>query len=557
MVEMESATETVGRTTRARLRWILIVCSAVFIPFLVLVLLEVGLRVAGVGYSTTLLSPCTVQGRPASCYNLFFAAPFFPAGSVQTPRLYSIPAQKLPGTYRIFVLGESAAMGDPDPAYGFSRYLEVMLRERFPAMKFEVVNTGSVAINSHVVLPIAKGLAGQHPDLFIIYSGNNEVVGPYGPGTVLTSTGMSIPLIRGRIWLRSTRINQLMTKLGTQKKTWHGMEMFLDKQVRASSPMMEHVYANFERNLRDTIAVASKSGAEVIIATAANNLEDCAPFASLHRDGMKEEELKEWQSLVQRGSELETAGSLREALNAYFSASKIDGEYAELEFRVARCLKKFGDAKSAKEHFQRARDLDTLRFRADSRINDINRFVPGAYSGVALVDTESLFAAASSDGIIGSDLVYEHVHMTPLGSYVLARTIYQQIAAKLSRAQAANDAPSETECERMLALTGYDRSRIAQEMLRRLQKAPFTNQLNHAEQVRRFTILAESMSESPNDTALQYQWAIARAPEDHMLRYRYGMFLFAYNRMAAAEQLAMSQPWDSFPVFMPDGTQIR
>ena len=42
-------------------------------------------------------------------------------------------------------------MGDPDPAYGFSRYLEVMLREKFPSMKFEVVNTGSVAINSHVL----------------------------------------------------------------------------------------------------------------------------------------------------------------------------------------------------------------------------------------------------------------------------------------------------------------------------------------------------------------------------------------------------------------------
>src|SRR5215831_18356358 len=96
---------------------------------------------------------------------------------VQTPRLYSIPKTKAPGTYRIFVLGESAAMGDPDSAYGFSRYLEVMLRNRYPVMKFEVVNTGSVAINSHVVLCIAEGLADQKTDLFIVYSGNNEVVG--------------------------------------------------------------------------------------------------------------------------------------------------------------------------------------------------------------------------------------------------------------------------------------------------------------------------------------------------------------------------------------------
>src|SRR5215831_2490101 len=30
-----------------------------------------------------------------------------------------------------------------------------------------------------------------------------------------------------------------------------------------------------------------------------------------------------------------------------------------------------------------------------------------------------------------------------------------------------------------------------------------------------------------------------------------------YNRMAAAEQLKMAQPWDGFPVFAPDGTQLE
>src|SRR5271166_7030028 len=244
-----------------RRRWLLIIATAILVPLAILGIVEASLRMASVGYPTELLVPCTVQGSPASCYNLFFAAPFFPAGMVQTPRLFAIPAKKPRGTFRIFVLGESAAMGDPDPAYGFSRYLEVMLRESFPSMKFEVVNTGSVAINSHVLLPIAKGLADQRPDLFIIYSGNNEVVGPYGPGTVLTSSGMSIPVVRGDILFRSSRIGQLVVKLGTQKQEWRGMEMFLDKQIRASSPLVEHSYANFERNLRDTIGVGRDAGA--------------------------------------------------------------------------------------------------------------------------------------------------------------------------------------------------------------------------------------------------------------------------------------------------------
>ena len=153
---------------------------------------------------------------------------------IKTPRAYAIPTEKPKGTFRVFVLGESAAMGDPDPAYAFSRYLEVMLRERFPSMKFEVVNTGSVAINSHVLLPIARDLANQRPDIFIVHSGNDEVVGPYGPGTALTASGMNLAVIRSSILFRSTRIGQLVTKLGTQKKKWGGMEMFFDKQVPAT-----------------------------------------------------------------------------------------------------------------------------------------------------------------------------------------------------------------------------------------------------------------------------------------------------------------------------------
>src|SRR5208337_3540027 len=252
--------------------WAPRMASSIFIPVLLLSMAEAVLRLFGVGFPTDLTQPCTVHGRPAACYNLFFPAPFFPPGMIKTPQAYAIPTEKPKGTFRIFVLGESAAMGDPDPAYGFSRYLEVMLRQRFPEMNFEVVNTGSVAINSHVLLPIAKGLANERPDLFIIYSGNNEVVGPYGPGTALTSSGMSLPVIRTSIFVRSTRIGQLLTKIGTQKREWGGMEMFLDKQIRETSPFMKYAYENFEANLRDTVAVARSSGARVIVSTVATNL---------------------------------------------------------------------------------------------------------------------------------------------------------------------------------------------------------------------------------------------------------------------------------------------
>jgi tetratricopeptide (TPR) repeat protein len=526
--------------------------AGVILALLLLGITECVLRLFDVGFDTSLTVPCTMRDRPAACYNLFFPAPFFPPGMIKTPQAYAIPADKPQGTFRIFVLGESAAMGDPDPAYGFSRYLEVMLRSRYPAMNFEIVNTGSVAINSHVLLPIAKGLASHRPDIFIIYSGNNEVVGPYGPGTALTASGMSLPVIRGSILYHSTRIGQLLTKLGTQKREWGGMEMFLDKQVPATSPLMKYVYSNYEVNLRDTIAAARNSGARVIVATVATNLRDCAPFASLHREGLSPEDLRSWNALVEQGAGLESTRAYAEALQAYFAATKIDNQYAELEFRIARCLRALGDNSRAREHFLRARELDSLRFRADSRINDINRSVANS-SGAELVDADQEFAKASSDGISGAELVYEHVHLTPEGNYLLARMMFLEIAGKLMPAMGAEEVPSESECEQLLALTSHDRTRLAREMFERLQRPPFTTQLNHSEQVLRLSLAAEMPEENPQQTAAEYQWSIRKDPDDRVLRYNYGRFLFDYNRDAAIEQFRMARAWDGFPVIGPDG----
>src|SRR6516164_3516996 len=175
---------------------------------------------------------------------------------------------------------------------------------------------------------------------------------------------MNLEVIRGSMFLRSTRIGQLLTKLGTKKQEWRGMEMFMDKQVPASSPLLSHTYSNFEQNLRDTIRVAQDAGAQVIVSTVATNVKDCAPFASTHRDGLSQQDLSSWSTLVQQGSDFEGEHAYDNALNAYLVALKIDDQYAELEFRIARTLWKKGDYAGAKTHFERARDLDTLRFRA-------------------------------------------------------------------------------------------------------------------------------------------------------------------------------------------------
>ena len=535
---------------------------AIAAPLILLALTEGALRLLHVGYSTTLMEPCAIHGQRSDCYNLFFAAPYFPPGMIKTPQFFSIDPVKPKDTYRIFVLGESAAMGDPDFAYGFSRYLEVMLRTRFPQTKFEVVNTGMVAINSHVSLAIARGLARYQPDFYVVYAGSNEVVGPYGPGTVLAGGSLSMPVIRASIFVKSSRIGQLLSETGQPKQEWRGMEMFLDKQVRADSPRMEPAYRNFASNLKDIVEVAHEAGAHVLLSTVATNLRDSAPFSSLHRVGLSPEALHSWNALVQQGAQMEAAHSFPEALKYYASATQIDDQYAELEFRMARCKWAMGNFAAAKTHYARARDLDSLRFRADSRINDIIRAAAKASGKQAqLLDTDALFADASRGGVTGGEMFYDHVHLTPRGNYLFAREVFEQVVKDLPP-EVANSAKTtepltQEECERFLAFTEHDRTRVAAEVADRLQRPPFTQQLNHSEALQSMMLRAAGPPEGFPDTVAQYQWAIGQAPADLTLHYKFGFFLFDFDRMAAAQQLILARPTDEFPVFLPDGTRIQ
>src|SRR5260370_42588101 len=159
-------------------------------------------------------------------------------------------AKKPANTYRILVFGESAAMGDPDPTFGAWRYLQVLLRERFPGTDFEVVCVAMTAINSHVILPIARECARRDGDLWIIYMGNNEMVGPFGPGTVFGARTPRINLIRTELALKRTKIAQLLDGLmqrwgchSSTPKTWSGLNMFKDHQHLYNDPTPLHPYA--------------------------------------------------------------------------------------------------------------------------------------------------------------------------------------------------------------------------------------------------------------------------------------------------------------------------
>ena len=526
--------------------WIFRIVTAIVVPVVLLVSVEAGLRLFGFGYRSEFTVPCTVQNQKAFCDNDHFTWQFFPPGLFRLPSAFTIPAEKPPGTFRIFIVGESAAQGVPDSSFAFGRYLEVMLRERFPDAHFEVINTAITAINSQVLLPAVRDLARRDGDLFVLYIGNNEVVGPYGAGTTLTRPGGSLALIRAGIFLNSTRLGQLFGAAlrgiipGATPQEWRGIRMFLKQQVRADGPAIDGVYSNFRGNLSDIVAVAQGSGARVLISTVGANLKDSAPFASLHRADLTPKDREAWEEKMREGTALEDAGRHSEALDRYLSAAAIDDRYAELQYRIGRIYWALGEFTMAKERFALARNLDTLRFRADDRINEIIRSVAKAAGpGVELIDAEQLFAEASAHGVPGRELFYEHVHMNPHGNYLIARALFPHVVAllpeKVQNSATTQDPPSEEEADRLLALTAHDRRRLAQTVTTWLSQPPFTSRLDNAEQVQAMRREAEGIEE-PEETVAAYRWAIERAPKDRWLHFNFGLALEERDPAAAAAE---------------------
>ena len=524
-------------------------------PVLFFGVLEAGLRLGGYGYPTTFFVGPDAHGTRAS--NPRFAWRFFPRSLARPPNPCFLATEPA-GAIRVFVLGSSAAQGVPDPSFSVGRILEVMLRERHPGVNFEVVNAAMTAMNSHVALEIARDCAAHQPDLFVVYMGNNEVVGPYGPGSVFQRWSPSLRLIRASIWLKTTRVGQLladtMAWLGSRKDSptvWRGMEMFLRNPVAADDPRLPVVYDDFRQNLVDICQVAGRAGARVVLSTVAVNLKDCPPFASQHRSGLSAADLAKWEMLYQAGVELEGKEKWREAIAKYEAAAKIDDRFAELAFRRGRCLAAFDRWKQAREQFVLACDLDALRFRADSRINETIRDVAAEQkaAGVRFVDAEQSLAKEdlAVGGIPGDGLFYEHVHFTFDGNYLLAGALLKEVEAALPQLAVSGKQeplPSRERCADLLALTPWDEYQMAEYMKKLTARPPFTNQLDHVARqglVKKQVAELKRVAGAPQ--ALQmafaaYEAAMEKTPDDWPLHYRFGkLAMFCGRYKPAAEHL--------------------
>src|SRR5208337_911758 len=301
--------------------------------------------------------------------------------------------------------------------------------------------------------------------------GNNEMVGPFGGGTVFGSRVAGIHSIRASLALKSTKFGQLLDSLAQRwghsstPQTWSGLNMFKEHQLRYDDPNRLRAYENFKRNLNDILRAGQAAGVPVILSTVGSNLKDCAPFGSLHSAGLNSIQQSQWDSLFQEGIGLESSGDFPDALKEYERAAAIDPQYAELHFRSGRCQLALTNFEQALSHFASARDDDALAFRADSRINRIIEDEAEAkeHQGVYFLDALQALAQTSPAKIPGNELFYEHVHLNFDGNYLLARAFAEQTLKLLPKsvlAQGKSEWASAELCDRRLAVSPWDRFRV-------------------------------------------------------------------------------------------------
>lgn len=435
------ASHTTARTREAR-RPIFAALLAL-VPVLLLALLELGLRVFGYGDDLALAHKVREGGREWWAINQNVARRYFgmqPEFARQAEAGRVAVLKPRPG-YRVICLGESSMAGFP---YNLNATMPGILRTYlqilFPNHEIEVVNLGIAATNSFAVLDLMPEVLALQPDVILVYVGHNEFYGALGVGSTF-SQGRNRNLIKLSLQLLHYRTFRLLQEVIREamrlSRATNGnvdwqtpvmQQMAQERTIPWDSKLIHTAGRILEQNLREAIAQAQAARVPIVVSEVVSNLKDQAPFVSVFTPTLSRAQKQEWQQAFARGEQLMQSGQIDSALINFAEASRLDSLHAGLAFAQAGCRLLQRDSSGAARLFSRARDLDALRFRAPSTFNAILRRVCGAQR-VSVVETERHFRQRSAAGIIGREIIAEHVHPTVHGYVLLAKAFLLELQA--------------------------------------------------------------------------------------------------------------------------------
>lgn len=367
------------------------------LPLLFLLLLETALRLGDYGGNLAVFVPG--PGRLNSYYicNRNVARRYFVgAKQVPTPANDYFKKRKPVNGYRVFVLGGSTANGYP---YGsnlmFSRILQARLEAALPDKAVEVVNVSMAAINSYSLFDFFDEVLDKEPDAILIYAGHNEYYGALGAASMI-NFGRNRTFVLGYLKLGRLKTFLAVRDLVFKLKSLAGkneiaptatlMERMVAKQsIPLNSVLYHEGVVQFKENMNAMLAKAGKKNIPVVLSDLVSNISGQAPFISL--------------------DEPESAASAFQKAVAFKNSDKDD---------------------LAKKEFIKAKDLDALRFRAPSEFNAILHNLGAAYDA-PVVAMDSVFQVHSPHGLVGDNLMVDHLHPNIKGYFLMADAFFAKM----------------------------------------------------------------------------------------------------------------------------------
>lgn len=363
---------------------------ALALPFLFLLSIELSLRIFSYGGKQELFISAPEPFSHLLMINPDIARRYFSSKRfIPTPSNDTFLEQKSANCKRIFVLGGSTAAGFPyERNLRFSRILESSLQASYPDNLIEVVNLSMSAINSYALLDFMDELLAHQPDAILIYAGHNEFYGALGVAS-RESFGRQRGWVMTALKLRRLRLFLVIRDLTAQVRRFGNKDVTPDnatlmervvaeQQIPLDGPLYRAGLAQFEKNLRAILEKAERKQVPVIISELVSNVRDMPPFISVK-----------------------------------------EPEPADDVYQLARQSEARGEYERAKTQYLRAKDLDALRFRAPEAFNGVLHTLAQEFR-LPVVPMVSRFEAASPHGLIGGQLIVDHLHPNIDGYFIMA-----------------------------------------------------------------------------------------------------------------------------------------
>jgi lysophospholipase L1-like esterase len=392
---------------------------SISLPLVAILLLEIMLRVADYGEGYPLFHTIQIENQPDFLImNEKMAEKYFNDDDLKADNQFDLfLKEKTDRTFRVFVQGASTVVGFPFYRGGsFPRMLKHRLSLTFPDINIEVVNTGMTAVNSYTLLDLVDEIIEQKPDLVIIYAGHNEYYGALGIGSTI-SHGSHPAVVRLYLMFKEFRFFQLCENayyaiVGSNtpkpsERTTTLMEVMAENQ---RIPYQSEAYFDgidqFNTNLRKILSKYNRNNIPVILSTVVSNERSIKPFI---------------------GEGITDMDQLEEVLDQQPrpDANEIAQYDAHAVYERGIHYLENNDV-AAKGYFHLAKELDLLRFRAPEKINEVIIELSDEYD-VPLVNMKAVFETHSQHGIVGDDLMTEHVHPNIRGQFLMADAFYNKI----------------------------------------------------------------------------------------------------------------------------------